>query len=676
MLERQSTFLRGDLRQDWLPPPADDGGISRAELTAFVRRHFLAIVVCGACGAFLAALYVAAQESTYMARTQILIDLKTPPLLGDTQGQEVETSLDTAEVESQMTVLRSDVIANMVIDKLDLTSDPEFKGQKPSRIEMIAQNAANFVAALGFFEAEQVDEWRRSFLRSATGPPEGGDSSVEENDDPKPQPTVSLSPEEAAKAEAEARRLTLALFQSKLGVNRVSVSYVIEISFVSRDPEKAAEIANATADAYLQEQLLSKVAAMEEGNKWLEYRLNELRRKLNAATQAEQAFRARHDYSIPDLPGTRTAVDLSSGVPQDGADEEPGEPTLEELEATADTYRKLYGSVLEAFTSSMQHKSYPYSLVRVITPASPPFSRSHPRAKITLAFGSLVGVLLGVGVAFIRQSVDGTIRTSRQVRSDAGADCLVEIPRLRYRGRDNRALAAVALQPGSPFEKALLRLKTAVRIAAKSDGSAAVGITSSGHGEGKTVIASNLGLVFAAAGYRTLVVDGDPRRGTPGWSLLPPHAAIASEPIQADLTLAGHREDTERYDLLSLAAMTSGRRGAKAHGPAVPWGELAKLPYDIIIVDLPPIGDAIDVLPAGPALDGLILLAEWGSTTCESVAEAVRIAGASGTPLLGVAITKVNRATRSHWRLFETRRAWRGVGQRAVKIAAQRMLGR
>ena len=141
--------------------------------------------------------------------------------------------------------------------------------------------------------------------------------------------------------------MTLAIFQSKLGVNRVSVSYVIEISFTSRDPEKAARIANATADAYVREQLLSKIAAMEQGNEWLEARLNELRRKLNAATQAAQAFRARHDYSIPEgAPTDRTAITGEAGADKFEA------PTLEELEATADTYRKLYGSVLEAFTSS------------------------------------------------------------------------------------------------------------------------------------------------------------------------------------------------------------------------------------------------------------------------------------------------------------------------------------
>ena len=201
------------------------------------------------------------------------------------------------------------------------------------------------------------------------------------------------------------KRIALAIFQSKLAVNRVSVSYESrQISFNSRDPEKAAQIANATADAYVREQLLSKIAAMEQGNEWLEARLNELRHKLNAATQAAQAFRARHDYSIPDGAPTDTAT-----ITGETGASEPEAPTLEELEATADTYRNLYGSVLEAFTSSMQHKSYPYSLVRVITPASAPFSKTSPRTKVTLVFGALAGLLLGVGFAIARQSLDGSI---------------------------------------------------------------------------------------------------------------------------------------------------------------------------------------------------------------------------------------------------------------------------
>lgn len=624
MLERTPNLLRPDLRLDRTAAIADDGGISRVELMAFARRHFLAIVACMGLGIVFAGLHVASQEPSFTAYTQILIDLKAPTLLDD-EGGEVETSLDTAEVESQMTVLRSEMIATMVIDELGLLDDPEFQGQKPSRLEMLATT---------------VGEWRADiFGRTVEDAPDQGGPAAPAADLGAPAAASAESTSDAGAGEADARRLSLAIFQSKLGVNRVSVSYVIEISFKSRDPEKAARIANATADAYVREQLLSKIAAMEQGNAWLEGRLNELRRKLNAATQAAQAFRARHDYSIPEAP----PADPAAIIGEAGADESEA-PTLEELEATADTYRKLYGSVLEAYTSSMQHKSYPYSLVRVITPASPPFSKSSPRTKMTLAFGALAGLLLGIGIAIARQGLDGSIRAARQIRSTLGTDCLVEVPRIRSGTNDPRGLANVAIDPCSRFADAVDRLRTTVRVNEKDDGSIAVGITSARRGEGKSVIASNLGLACVGAGYRTLVVDGDPLRSILSTSLCRPHEGETAGLVRPDLGPGCPVQDDSWFDL--IPARFGRDPGDSACTPALPrlWRDLQ--PNTVVIVDLPPIEQAIDVLPALPALDFLVLLAEWGSTPIDAVAEAIRIADAVGTPLLGVVLTKVPRGRR------------------------------
>lgn len=643
MLERNPNPARSDVRSERPAPPLDDDGISRAELLAFARRHFLAIGACMGLGILVAGLHVASREPSFTAYTQILIDLKAPTVL-DSQSREVETSLDTAEVESQMTVLRSEMIATMVIDELGLVDDPEFQGKKRPRLEVLLANAANLAREIGLVEPEAVDGPGRGDLdlAEATGDP-GGAPAEQADGEMVASPADAVPPSSAEdvpdSAETEARRLTLALFQSKLGVNRVSVSYVIEISFSSRDPEKAARIANATADAYVREQLLSKIAAMEQGNEWLEARLNELRHKLNAATQAAQAFRARHDYSIPDA----SVADVGT-ITAEAGDDAAEAPTLEELEATADTYRKLYGSVLEAYTSSMQHKSYPYSLVRVITPASPPFDKSSPRTKITLVFGALAGLLLGGGIAVARQSLDTSIRTVRQVRSDLGSDCLVEVPRVRHGSNDARGLSQIATDPGSPFAEAIGRLKTAIRINARADGSVVVGITSALHGEGKSVVASNLGLACVGSDYRTLVVDGDPVHATLTRSLrLPPGEATG--PVRPACTEDGPVEADRWFDLMPARFGDAPGAWARTSAWSGSWRDLEQ-PYEVVLVDLPPIEQAIDVLPALPALDFLIVLAEWGATPVDTVAAAIRMADVYGIPVLGVALTKVRRGPR------------------------------
>jgi uncharacterized protein involved in exopolysaccharide biosynthesis/Mrp family chromosome partitioning ATPase len=623
MLERSPGLIRTDHRQDRAAALSDDGGISRAELFAFARRHVVAIVGCMLIGFFLGWLNAASQEPTFTAQTQILIDPKTPEIL-NTEGRAVETSLDTAEVESQMTLLRSEMIANMVIDELDLTNDPEFQGQKPSRFHMLVRSVAELALKSGLVDASRVYDWRERNL---------GNADAVSPVDQAGAPVVS-----AADKQIDARRLALAIFQKNLAVSRISVSYVIEITFSSGDAERAAQIANATADAYLREQVLSKIAAIQQGNAWLEGRLNELRRKLNVATQAAQAFRARYDYGIPQSPPSEISEITSGETPVSSV---PEEPTLEELEATADTYRKLYGSVLEAFTSSMQHQSYPYSSIRVITPAAEPFEKSRPRTKIVLAFGSLAGLLAGLGIAVARESLDGSVRSARRVRSDLGVDCVAEIPRMAVLSKDRNRLAQGQLSPASNFTLALKRLKTIIRVNAKADGTVAIGITSALRGEGKSVTAAGLGLACVDAGYRTLVVDCDRHQIGHGEALQRPHA---TEEARNDIEAPGLPDPLKQegwFDMLS-APSEAGRQARS-------WKDFQP-PYGVVIVDLPPIERAVDVLPTLPPLDFLIILVEWGSTPVDAVEEAVRISEAAGTPLLGIVLTKTPRSSRQRGR--------------------------
>lgn len=622
MLERNSGLIRPDARQD--RATGDDGGFSRSELLAFARRYAGVIFGCMLASLMLAWLNVASQEPTFTAKTQILIDPRTPEVL-TTEGGRVETSLDTAEVESQITLLRSELIATMVIDELDLTNDPEFQGHKPSRVDMLVNAVADILLTSGVFDASRVINWRdRTIHGTETAPPDA-------------QTATPIS--EGVEPPVDPRRVALSIFQSRLGVGRVSVSYVIEIAFSSRDSARAAQIANATADAYLREQVLSKIAVIQQGNAWLEERLNELRRKLNLATQAAQSFRAHHDFGIPEADPPDLATITSPEQPDAAAQEKP---TLEELEATADTYRKLYGSVLEAFTSSVQYQSFPYSSIRVITPAAEPFEKSRPNTKINLAFGGLLGLLLGLGVALGRESLDNSVRSARQIRAELGVDCIAEIPRMSGWMRDRRRLANGRLDPASRFVQAIRRLKTAVRVNARAKGPVAVGLTSALRGEGKSVTALALGLACEQAGHRTLVVDCDPHDA--GISAAYPHLPEADAgggglPGGAAVPLR-HKG---WFDLLSARSATGPGAAAQTDTPARTWKEISQ-DYDVLIVDLPPIESAIDVLPRSPALDFVMILAEWGTTPLEAVGEAVRISGALGAPLLGVVLTKTRRS--------------------------------
>src|SRR5690606_13723424 len=98
---------------------------------------------------------------------------------------------------------------------------------------------------------------------------------------------------------------------------------------------------------------------------------------------------ARYDYAVA-YPAAETDPP-PKGASQTEAPIDPSlkKTTLEELETTAETYRRIYESFLQAYTASVQRQSYPVSDVRIITPATAPLSKSSPSGSLIVTLGAL-----------------------------------------------------------------------------------------------------------------------------------------------------------------------------------------------------------------------------------------------------------------------------------------------
>ncbi|WP_158266786.1 GumC family protein [Alsobacter soli] len=321
------------------PHPAPHSEYIRpADLARFTKRNISIIGACTLAGLALGALYVNTAEPIYLAKTQLLIATRTPQLLRDQVG-EVVFSLDNAQVESQLAVLRSENNSSAVIDRLHLTDDPEFVSPKPGLLGRITGMFGSPPPALGDFER---------------------------------------------------RRIAISSFEQGLDVRRVGLSYVIEISFASREADKASRIANATAAAYIDGQVESRLEAARQGSDWLESRISDIRGQLNAAVERVQQLKSSHDYRVV-------------REPEAGPDGR-ARPTLEELEATAATYRKIYETFLQSYSEAVQRESAPAPDARVITPATRPLSNTYPRTRPILGLSAVLGAMLGFGIALIQHT--------------------------------------------------------------------------------------------------------------------------------------------------------------------------------------------------------------------------------------------------------------------------------
>lgn len=575
--------------------------IGLSDITGFLRRYVRTILACLAAALVVAWFYNSTTDPVFTATTQILIEPKLPQHLQ--QGGEVNLSLDTAQVESQIAVMQSEKIAAMVIDQLKLVDDPKFnRPHTPTLGERFSKMKELLVDAFGLRESA----WLASLEEYFGGADE--------------KPVVLTDYQRA--------RLTTVIFRNGLDIRRVGVSYAINISFTSLNAEAAAKIANATSEAFVREQIETKAEAAKEGGAWLEKRLQQLKAQMNEAMAEAQEFRSMHDYSV-------------GNEAEEGGGENAA-PTLEELEVTAETYRKMYESFLHAYTNSVSQQSYPVADARVITAATAPLYPSAPRPKLMLAFGAVAGIVLGIGLSFVRHTFDWTIRSPRHVRDNLGIECVGELPPT-LRWRESGHIDEVVRHPHSRYSHSLRKARTEISLAETNHPIKFLGITAVSNDSPKSSVVSNLATLYSMSGLKTLVIDADVHHPALTTSLLGNgvHEKPCQEPAKLNIVHAPGRP----FDMLPSSVVDA----RNLLVPRTMQAFLSELvSYDIVIVDLPTHASGADRLAVSSVLDGVVMIAEWGKTHVDTLRELVRTLQASRTPTLGVLLTNARAMTSKH----------------------------
>jgi polysaccharide biosynthesis transport protein len=239
------------------PIPMGDGG--RPEETSDLDRLIAAgrrqmrVVIASCILAVVAGIaYIVTAAPQFTASSVVLIDNRRVRAVQDAYDVTAQ-GLDSAgsAVDSQVELLKSDKIAFAVIDKLQLNRDPEFANSRPGLIAMV-------LSALSLA---------------------GSDATKGADDD-----TVD-----------RAKLNALYRLQANLDVRRVQRTLVLEIRYRSNSPAKAADVANAYADAYLVDQLDAKYDATRRASSWLLDRMAELKQKVLTSDLAIQKFKADND---------------------------------------------------------------------------------------------------------------------------------------------------------------------------------------------------------------------------------------------------------------------------------------------------------------------------------------------------------------------------------------------
>jgi len=263
-----------------------------------------------------------------------------------------------------------------------------------------------------------------------------------------------------------------------------------------------------------------------------------------------------------------------------------------------------------------------------------------PQKKRNLAIGLVMGLLLGVGIAVLREILDNTVKDSDSLEQLAGAATVGIVPFDKER-RNNPAIAFD--NDNSPPAEAFRKLRTNLQFLSVDDPPRLIVVTSSVPNEGKSTTAINIAAALAEAGHQVLLVDGDMRKPSLHLYL----AAVGS--VGFSSVLSGQAPLDEVLQKTTIPGLTLLAAGATPPNPSELLGTLTaekileelRTRFEYVIVDSPPLLAVTDGAILAAASDGALILARAGETKREQLVHAIGILKYVNALLLGTVLTMV-----------------------------------
>ncbi len=287
--------------------------------------------------------------------------------------------------------------------------------------------------------------------------------------------------------------------------------------------------------------------------------------------------------------------------------------------------------------------------LQILDPAVvPQRSISNQKPRIVM-MGFAAGLALGLVGAVLLDRIDRRVRYPDQVTTGLGLTLLGVVPRLKGGGNGGGA------SDSAPVVEAIRGVRLNVVHAYGSAGPLVFTITSPGPGDGKSFVSANLALAFADSGHRTVLIDGDARRGAlhrvlnqtrkPGLTDVLAGSVGHDEAIQETTYPSLHfvgcgTRTADAPELLSSAAMTELITSLRSR-------------YSVIIVDSPPLGAGVDAFALGTVTGNLMMVLRLGSTDRELAEAKLDVLDRLPVRVLGAVLNDVREGSAyRHYRYY------------------------
>ena len=322
------------------------------------------------------------------------------------------------------------------------------------------------------------------------------------------------------------------------------------------------------------------------------------------------------------------------------------DPTIaSSMEAVVQLKEKNYNTLLDQYDQARLEEIERNNVISVVEPAFIPVTPSKPNKILNIGLGFIIGLIGGIGLAFLFENFYGTrLYTSKQIAAATGINIIGKIPSLNQKELEFKS------NPSFPTYEAFRRLNVQLFLQDRNipdKNNKVFMVTSSEPGEGKSTITANLAISIAKSGKKVIIVDCDP--------IVPKQDQIFGLPNQTGLSTILNNPKTEwapktkwavqktRYP--DLDVLTSGSIPLKATEmlDSSKWTSLRDLlsqKFDIVLLDTPAFLAVADSAQLVSIVDGVLLVVRRNQIRKEVLIEACRQLMEIDAPIIGLVVNE------------------------------------
>jgi len=432
------------------------------------------------------------------------------------------------------------------------------------------------------------------------------------------------------------RRAVEEAYGERISINAASGGEddVIILSATDTDPEEAARKVNVYAETYQAERLDAILADLSQSREVLQQQINDFQSQIDEINTPLAAIDAQIAATSAADPEYQALLDQRSKL------NERIEGQRRELENQLSDYQQRLQilQVSERLTTT--------GGVQILNPANVPGSPISPNIVRDLVQAALIGLFVGIGLAFLLEQLDDSIRTPADLERVAK-----DLPTLGlipfddgWKSKDEPRLSTL-VAPMSAAAESYRGLRTSLQYLAINRPMGVVQLTSATASEGKTSTLANLAMAFADAGMRVAVVGCDLRRprihqffqvdGSIGLTSVllgttPLHQAVQQSPVHPNVAVlpSGPRPPNPS-ELLSLDRT----------------GQLIRSllqTHSIVFLDCPPVLPVTDSLVLSRTVDASLYIAMSNKTSKRETKQALERLRQVNSPLIGTILNGVS----------------------------------